>query len=205
MGDDLWAAYRSLVQDEDEKEDQIIKVTPSHTIIQYEIDSDDPIDMMVDQLIENEGKEDYGPIRSQHEIPLANLPVGDIPTTLPEHEILLKVAVVKSNVGSLSLAEIIGKPVAPGSLLADANRIPVTRVLELFGPVDSPSLILKGSFSIGTELYAASSESVFPDPDEIAQKYKGCDASNKYDEPIDNDQELDASSDDEGNAIPSRP
>jgi hypothetical protein len=96
---------------------------------------------------------EIGAIRSPHDTPLIDLPY------------------------------MTGPPVIPGCLLADENRVPVTRVLDLIGPIENPQMILKGQFPIGLKLFAVEGDAVFPNPEQIESAYRGCDASNRYDEP----------------------
>ena len=145
---------------------------------------------------EIENNEFYKPIRSAHETPTIDVPVGEIPTSLHENEVFIPVARVISSIGQLKVAQLIGPAVAPGSLLSDENHQPITRVIELFGPVEDPKILLNGDFQIGQLFFAVKSESVFPDPEIIEKQFKGTDASDKYDEPINKNS---SSSDDEEN------
>lgn len=147
-------------------------------------DSDDEISQRIRALEQIQQKDEItGPIRTVHEKTLDQAEVGEIPKFIPPDSAMVPIAVVQYFSGNFSIARSIdGKGVTPGSLLADANRNPITRVLELFGPISNPQIILKGQIPIGTELFAVVSESEFPDPDQIAKQFRGCDASNRFDE-----------------------
>ncbi|KAH0786469.1 NAF1-domain-containing protein [Histomonas meleagridis] len=187
---DLWAAYRSLIEE--------IPQTGSgpscppcrrtfQTVATIEAsDSDDEEIMLKIDELNRMQNDDTKSQRSAHEIPLEQIEVGPIPAIIPEEAAILPVAIVHHFSGHFSVADTIGRPVAPGSLLADENRNPITRVIDLFGPVENPKMILKGQIPVGTELFAVEGDADFPDPDEIERKYPGCDASNRYDEAVEN-------------------
>lgn len=141
-------------------------------------------DSEVHELERFQTRDDFsGPIRTVHEKTLDEVEIGEIPNSIPPEYSMVPVAVVQHFMGNYSIAKSIeGRGVSPGSLLADQNRNPITRVIELFGPVNNPQIILRGQIPIGTELYAVIPESDFPDPDQIAKQFRGCDASNRFDE-----------------------
>lgn len=147
-------------------------------------DSDEAISEKVQELERFQQKDEItGPIRTIHEKPLDEVEVGEIPKSIPPEYNIVPIAVVQHFSGNFSIAKSInGQGVSPGSLLSDSNRTPITRVLELFGPISNPQIILKGQIPIGTELFAVVDESEFPDPELIAKQFRGCDASNRFDE-----------------------
>ncbi|OHT00958.1 hypothetical protein TRFO_32164 [Tritrichomonas foetus] len=147
-------------------------------------DDDDEIAQKVRALEQIQTKDEItGPIRSVHEKPLDQIEVGEIPAEISPDAEMIPIAVVSHWTGNFSIARSFNeKGVAPGSLLADCNRKPITRVIELFGPISNPQIILKGQIPIGTELFAVLQDSEIPDPEQIAKQFRGCDASNRFDE-----------------------
>ena len=142
-----------------------------------------------DILPQYERDEITGPIRSAHEIPLKDLEVGEIPAEISPQIQIIPAAFTQYYSGDFTIARSVeiknrkNKGISPGTLLCDANHNPITRVLDLFGPIENPQIILKGHLPLKTDLYAVvESESVFPDPDLISKQFPGCDASNRYDE-----------------------
>ena len=178
------AAYNSIqgIPNAQCYEDELNGVkAPASTFTTIDLSDDDEMYEKIQQL-ENPTVDDVKSKPSVHEIPLEKIEIGPIPKYIPPETQILPVAVVHHFSGSFSIADSIGKAVAPGSLLADENRNPITRVIDLFGPVESPKLILKGQIPVGTELYAVIGDAEFPDPDLIEKQFPGTDASNRFDE-----------------------
>lgn len=153
------------------------------TIVEIELDSDDEFDR---QALEQHEPRDqkFVKIRTKNEIPLEELDIDPLPRVVDNAAPRIPVCIVHHHSGDFSIAAIGGGcAVEPGSLLVDKENRPVTRVLDLFGKVDDPWIILKGKFDIGMELYSVMGEYAIPDPDTIESMYKGSDASNRDDEP----------------------
>lgn len=184
MEDDILAAYRS-VQSIPNSWNPNSSCSDSAArgakLVTIDLSDDDDMYEKLQQL-ESPAADDVRSRPSPHEIPLEDIAVGPIPESIPAEAEILPVAVVHHFSGHFSVADTVGQPVAPGSLLADEHRNPVTRVIDLFGPVECPKLILRGQIPVGTELYAVVGDAVFPDPDQIEKQYPGTDASNRFDE-----------------------
>ena len=129
----------------------------------------------------SESAESKKPIRSVHEIPLDQIDAGEIPESLPPSMELIRVGSIHHHCGVFSVA-VTERPVSPGTLIVDKDRRPITRVIDLFGPVERPQMIIRAIIPIGTPLFVPIDEYKSLNPDEIAMKNKGCDASNRYDE-----------------------
>lgn len=104
--------------------------------------------------------------------------INDIKIELPEcvdkTQDLLPICKVISNISNknISMCElVIDKTVDIGTLLLDDEYTPVTRVVEVFGPVDRPKLIVSGLFVTGSILYSVPSECSFQDPESIQLMY----------------------------------
>jgi hypothetical protein len=194
MADDeeVWAQYRLLLKSILPENppppsgllaDAPLIEAPAPNTVEIELDDSSEFDRRFLEQERDHGE--VGPILSPHETPLADLPVDPVPCALPPDIGLLPAAEVHHHSGPFSIAHVVGPPVIPGCLLADENRVPVTRVLDLIGPIESPQMILKGQFPIGLKLFAVEGDAVFPNPEQIESAYRGCDASNRYDEPED--------------------
>ena len=197
---DLWAAYQAINEEIEEKTpaEEIAEKLEYHgqgfKLVEIPIDSDsdsDDEETTVYQMnyAQQSDTESIKPIRSAHEIPTEQIlpnDIAEIPTSIPDDAKIIPCCVVVGSVGDLCICDSIGNPVAPGSLLVNKDREPITRVIEVFGQVEHPKIILHGNYDIGMELYAALNDAVVIDQREmtrIEKTYKGTDSSNKFDEP----------------------
>lgn len=184
MADDLWRQYHTLLKEimpaEPPAPPPVVETTVAD-IVEIDLDEDDDIDRAV--MAQQDKPEEIGPIRSQHEKPLSELPVDPLPESIPEDAGLRLVCEIHHHCGVFSIANVIGDAAVPGALLVDESRRPITRVLELFGPVGESQIILRGTFDIGMKLFCVEGESEIPNPVQIYRQFKGCDASNRWDEP----------------------
>jgi hypothetical protein len=199
--DEIWAQYRILLSTilPDEPPAAPAELAgvsplqpPAPNVIEIELDEESEFDRRF--LEQERDRGEIESIRSPHETLLADIPIDPVPEALPPGVNLLPAAEVHHHSGNFSIAYLVGQPLTPGCLLADENRLPITRVLDLIGPITSPQIILKGIFPIGLKLFAVEGDAVFPDPEQIERNFRGCDASNRYDEP---EEHLDFSDDEE--------
>ncbi|EAY07122.1 hypothetical protein TVAG_342860 [Trichomonas vaginalis G3] len=185
---DLWEAYHSLMDEEEEKNEepqpQVRVSANAFKIVEMYVSSSDSDDEQLETKYTDNDPDSNKPIRSVHEIPTHELPPGEVPENIPENWKLLPACRISNKVGNLCTADLLGKPLEPGSLLLTQDRKPTTRVLELFGQIENPKLIINGDYPVGTVLYTVVEDSSVPDPELIARKYKGTDASNKFDEAV---------------------
>ena len=197
MSSDLWNAYRAINEkiDDGSTTNEINEKLEYHgqgfKIVEMPIDSDSDSDYQTEQQYNNHFAESETPkpIRSKNEIPTEDIlpdQIGAIPDAIPENWQIFPSCKVISNVGKLCICDSLGDPVAPGSLLVDENKQPVTRVIEVFGQVESPKIILHGDYEIGTVFYAPYNDAIVineAERNKIEKQFKGTDSSNKYDEP----------------------
>lgn len=210
MNNDLWAAYNSIIGNEEEEKEteeqvqrrQVPVSANAFKIVEMEVSdsSDEDLEALQQQYKEVD-PDSNKPIRSTHEIPIQEFNPGEIPATIPDSWKLIPACKIVNKVANLCMADTIERVIEPGSLLVLENRTPTTRVVELFGQIENPKLIINGDYAVGQILYTVAEDSKVPDPDLIAHKYKGTDASNRYDEAVeepssDDDEEEDAPSSD---------
>ena len=195
---DLWAAYQAINEEIDESNPaaEINEKLEYHgqgfKIVEIPVDSDsdsDDYDSIQAQYAQQSDTESIRAIRSAHEIPTEQIlpnDIAEIPSSIPDDAEIIPCCIVSANVGDLCICQSIGDPVSPGSLLVTEDREPITRVIEVFGRVEDPKIILHGHFDVGTKLFAALNDAMVIDKREmtrIENTYKGTDSSNKFDEP----------------------
>ena len=182
--DELWRQYHNLLKgimpSEPPAPPPVVEASVAD-VVEIDLDEDDAIDRAV--MAQQDKPEEIGPIRSQHEKPLSDAVLDPLPDSIPEAAKLRLVCEVHHHCGPLTIANVIGDAAVPGALLVDESRRPVARVLELFGPVEHAQVIIRGELGVGMKLFSVEGESDVPNPAKIHQQYKGCDASNRWDEP----------------------
>ena len=194
----LQAAYNSLIEDHGTVHNTGATVplptTASPQLVEFDVDD------MIEEAIDNINQAEYTgftPIVSKNEIPLSKLEPEPLPDGIFPEEALVSLCITDHYSGKLTIATPTSNTaVFPGSVLADKNRIPIARVLDVFGPISRPFIVLKGKLPLHMELFAVKPESQFADPDVLEKLYPGSDASNRFDEPV-SPEEQDFSDDDE--------
>ena len=186
---DLMVAYESLRGTNYGPREEIPIPETNADIVDVEFDSDEGDVLQEIENIEQEESRREIPqkIKSIHEITNDDIQVDPIPDSLFENEKFILVAITKIHSGNFTIAEQIHDiedAIVPGSLLADSERQPIARVLEVFGPISQPQIIIKGLLPLGIELFAVKSDSKFANPNVIAAQFIGCDASDRHDEPL---------------------
>ena len=186
--EDLLAAYESLKGTNYGPREEIPIPETNADIVDVIYDSDEgEIFEEIENIEQEENNREPQKIKSKHEITNDDIIVDPLPDSLMADEKFIFVAITKTHSGNFTIAEQvhdIEDAIVPGSLLANSDRQPIARVLEVFGPISSPQIIIKGLLPLGIELFAVKSDSKFANPNVIAAQYIGCDASDKHDEPL---------------------
>jgi H/ACA ribonucleoprotein complex non-core subunit NAF1 len=190
--------------------DSDVEAVNDHSIVYNNADAmkKDKDDLYVNSDEEDTGATSTEPPRSKHEVKYQDLPVEPLSIEIPQDAAILEIGHVQSIVDELVVVQstMHHQVLDMDSVLCFENRTVLGRVFETFGPVRQPlySVRLDASEHADKEWVLLKKKVYFvPDHSRFVHihhlnQFKGCDASNRYDEEL--PQEEQEFSDDEKEA-----